>query len=315
MTTTQLQIRRDSATNLASTTPVVGEIGYDTTNKNLLAGDGARAGGIPHVSYKHDQTQRFHYATAVGGTADAITITLAEPLDAYVAGVAIEFKATASNTGAATINVSSLGVKTLKKMSSGSLADLAAGDISSGGIYRLVYDGTYFQIITLSFDASSIPTSYITAGTAQATTSGNSYEFTSLPSGIKRLTLIMENTDFSSSGGNLLIQIGDSGGYENTGYTGAFFATGISPAAPSSRWEITRPSGTTIKNNIILTLFNISGNKWVAQLCGSCDPSSGTDVSYSGAGTKELSGTLDRIKVESASGNFTGGSINIMYEL
>jgi hypothetical protein len=125
----------------------------------------------------------------------------------------------------------------------------------------------------------------------------------------------MENTDFSSSGGNLLIQIGDSGGYENTGYTGAFFATGISPAAPSSRWEITRPSGTTIKNNIILTLFNISGNKWVAQLCGSCDPSSGTDVSYSGAGTKELSGTLDRIKVESASGNFTGGSINIMYEL
>jgi hypothetical protein len=142
---TQVQIRRDTATNLGSVTPVVGEAGYDTTNKNLLVGDGSRVGGIPHVSYAHDQTQRFRYGT-VGGTANAITLALNEDLDAYVEGVAVEFKASADNTGSVTIDVSGLGTKTIRKMSGGTLQNLSAGDIVNGSVYRLVYDGTYFQI-------------------------------------------------------------------------------------------------------------------------------------------------------------------------
>jgi hypothetical protein len=141
----QVQIRRDTATNLASTTPVIGEAGYDTTNKNLLVGDGTRTGGIPHLSYKHDQTQRFRYATTTG-TANAILLDLIEPLDAYAEGVAVEFKASASNTTTTTVNVNSLGVKTIKKISPSGLVDLGANDILNGGIYRIVYNGTYFVI-------------------------------------------------------------------------------------------------------------------------------------------------------------------------
>jgi hypothetical protein len=54
------------------------------------------------------------------------------------------FKAASDNTGAATINVNSLGAKTMKK--NGGADDLDAGDLVSGGIYKGVYDGTNVQI-------------------------------------------------------------------------------------------------------------------------------------------------------------------------
>lgn len=53
---------------------------------------------------------------------------------------------TNANTGTATLNINSLGSVTIKKMVNGSLTDLAAGDIASGEVKTLVYNGTYFQI-------------------------------------------------------------------------------------------------------------------------------------------------------------------------
>lgn len=45
MTTTQLQLRRDIAANIAAITPAQGEPIYDVTNATLRVGDGASAGG------------------------------------------------------------------------------------------------------------------------------------------------------------------------------------------------------------------------------------------------------------------------------
>lgn len=42
----QVQHRRDSNTNIEGVTPAVGELGYDTTKKEALMGDGATAGGV-----------------------------------------------------------------------------------------------------------------------------------------------------------------------------------------------------------------------------------------------------------------------------
>lgn len=74
----------------------------------------------------------------VGGTADAITLTSAMP--ALATGNIINFFAGADNTGAATINVNGLGAKAIRKISSGSDVDVAAGDILNAGFYQLVYD-------------------------------------------------------------------------------------------------------------------------------------------------------------------------------
>lgn len=84
------------------------------------------------------------YASTVGGTVDAITLTPSPAITTYSAGQEVLFIASGANTGATTVNVSGLGVKSITK--NGATA-LSAGDIASGAMVRIVYDGTRFQKI------------------------------------------------------------------------------------------------------------------------------------------------------------------------
>lgn len=95
-----------------------------------------------------------------GGSADAQTLTPATAIASYVAGQYFRFIAGYTNTGAATLNVSGLGVKTIRKDN----AALSAGDITAGRTYMVVYDGTYFQLLGSGGGASSLALSALTAG-------------------------------------------------------------------------------------------------------------------------------------------------------
>lgn len=48
-TAVQIQLRRDTATNIAAATGAAGEPWFDTTNNRLVTNDGATAGGYPHA--------------------------------------------------------------------------------------------------------------------------------------------------------------------------------------------------------------------------------------------------------------------------
>lgn len=85
------------------------------------------------------------YAGTSAGT-DTITATLSPAPSAYATGMRVFLKAGGTNTGAATLNLNSLGAKDIKKGAAGSTA-LGAGDITSGGIYEFVYDGTNMQLV------------------------------------------------------------------------------------------------------------------------------------------------------------------------
>jgi hypothetical protein len=87
-------------------------------------------------------------------------------MTAYAAGQTFQFIASASNTGATTININSIGLKSITR--DGTTA-LVAGDIVSGGAYQLIYDGTQFQL-TNSSNASVQVTSF-SAGTTGLTPS------------------------------------------------------------------------------------------------------------------------------------------------
>lgn len=84
---------------------------------------------------------RGSFFATYGGTANALTLALAQPLKAYVTGLQLRFRATAANTGAATVNVDSLGAKTLKTVTG---AALPAGYIRTGVDTVITYDGTGF---------------------------------------------------------------------------------------------------------------------------------------------------------------------------
>ena len=77
------------------------------------------------------------------GTANAHIATPGIPVTAYNAGLRIRLKAANANTGAATVNVSGLGVKNILR-SDGTA--LQSGDIKANQILDLTYDGTNFQL-------------------------------------------------------------------------------------------------------------------------------------------------------------------------
>lgn len=92
------------------------------------------------------QDGTYHYVITSGS---ANAYVAANPaLGSYTAGNLIAMKANFTNTGAATINLNSLGAKSIKK--NDGVTALAANDIISGQIVILRYDGTNFQMLSPS---------------------------------------------------------------------------------------------------------------------------------------------------------------------
>lgn len=86
-------------------------------------------------------------SVTTGGSSNAYTLTPNGTYSAYAAGDTFTFEANHTNTASATLNVSSLGAKTVK-LTGG--ATLLAGMLVAGGIYRVAYDGTSFLLLNPS---------------------------------------------------------------------------------------------------------------------------------------------------------------------
>jgi hypothetical protein len=80
----------------------------------------------------------------VTGT-DTLTGSLTPSLVAYVTGAVYYFVAPATNTGAVTLNIDTLGAKNVTRDGT---TVLVSGDIVSGEMVAVVYDGTRFQLIS-----------------------------------------------------------------------------------------------------------------------------------------------------------------------
>lgn len=79
-----------------------------------------------------------------GGSANAYTLTPVTPLAGYVTRTLYIFSPNANNTGASTLNVSALGVRSIKSVSG---AALVADDLVSGNVYVGVDDGTNINLV------------------------------------------------------------------------------------------------------------------------------------------------------------------------
>ncbi len=112
----------------------------------LAAHEGADNAHPQYVRYDVFPAAQINlWAKTITGTADALVIGLQDGVhvDAYTAGLVIRFKATAQNTGAATVNIDGKGVANIRKSGTD---PLAPSDIRVGGVYELVYDGANFQL-------------------------------------------------------------------------------------------------------------------------------------------------------------------------
>ena len=73
------------------------------------------------------------------GSANAYAATLSPTPSTYADGMGVVVKIANANTGASTINVNSLGAKTIKNPDG---TDLTSGDLAAGGIYSFKYNAT-----------------------------------------------------------------------------------------------------------------------------------------------------------------------------
>ena len=155
----------------------------------------------------------------------------------------------------------------------------------------------------------------IKSGTA-VSVSGASIDFTSLPSWIKRITVIFSSV--TTSGTSLpLIQLGTSAGVITSGYSSASTnlqnASTVSTSSSGSGFQIFKNVGA---QTIIgaFRISNIDGNAWVCD--GSWCSTSNAVVLGTTNGNISLAGALTSVRITTTNGTdtFSAGTINILQE-
>ncbi len=312
---------------------------------------GAATARTDYARASQVQDSTLIYVGTIAGT-NTVTGALTPAITAYAAGQFYTFIPANTNTGATTININSVGAKNIFWNG----AACVGGELRQNIPAALFYDGTQFNIVGNGFPAPfsdayavvegsadatkkirfevdglttattrviTVPdrdlTLGLTLGTEQATTSGTSIDFTGIPSGTRRITLSLVGVSISGTSA-LLVQLGDSGGVETTGYLGAVsqlaaatMETANINASAGFQLMTSIAATSVLHGTVVLTLEDSSDNTWV---CTAMVGRSDTTVLNLVSGSKATSAVLDRIRITTAGGTdtFDAGVMSILYE-
>ena len=127
-------ITKDGQNSATGNLPMNGnihtDVGNATARNNYLAMGQFQDGSAVYV--------------ATTGSANTYVANLSPSVTAYVAGQKFLLNINATNTGASTINFNAVGAKSIVK--NGATA-LQGGELVSGRLYTIIYDGTNFQVV------------------------------------------------------------------------------------------------------------------------------------------------------------------------
>jgi hypothetical protein len=190
--------------------------------------------------------------------------------------------------------------------------------LQSGGTDIATVDSSGITMASGKSVADSTGTIYpLTSGTAvTATGSETSFDFTGIPSWVKKITVSFFNIN-TSTANDLIVQLGTSGGFVTSGYLGGIMSVTTGDAV--SRNVAT--SGMMLSNTATSgnyrgasTLTLLDSGIWTYQT-GSHKTSNSTIDS--GGGGVDISGTLTQLRFTTDNGTYTfnsGAKINILYE-
>jgi len=197
---------------------------------------------------------------------------------------------------------------------------MTAGTLpAAAGGTGLTAPGTSGNVLTSNGTAwtSTAPVSTgITSGTAVASTSGTSIDFTGLPSTVKQITVMFNGVSTNGSS-QVQVQIG-SGSVSTSGYNCAVgYGTSAGAFGSATTGFILEGTGSAQAvalryGSLIISV--LGSNTWVGQLC-IYNTAATTSLNGSGS-TPTLGGALDRIRITTVGGTdtFDAGSINILYQ-
>ena len=168
--------------------------------------------------------------------------------------------------------------------------------------------------IVNSGTATGFGSSGFTQGSATATTSGTTHDYTSIPAGTDMIVINL--FEVSNSGNtSLKIQLGDSGGIETSGYINrAYQKYDDHEESNTDGFELEQQDASSeFSGHCILTLVDSSTNTWA--FSGALAVTSATNNNTTSMGVKALSAELDRIRLLNDGGTaFDNGKFNIMYQ-
>lgn len=317
----QLQLRGGSTAQHASFTGALREVTVDTDKKTVVVHDGTTVGGNPLLRQDLSNLPAgtidnadINASAAIaltklgtGALPTTVTVASANLVDGTIVNTDINASAAIVDTKLATISTAgkvsnSATTATSANTTSAIVARDGSGNFTAG-------------TITADLTGTASGNARLVRTTSVNSTSGTFIDFTGIPSWAKKITVIFYGVSTNGTTG-VQIQLGDSGGIETTGYLGSGTAiSGINTCGIA-----TYTSGFVMLGSLagatrsgLLTIANITSNIWVAS--GTFDEASAAQAGYT-QGFKELSTTLDRVRITTVSGSetFDNGVINIIYE-
>jgi hypothetical protein len=162
-------------------------------------------------------------------------------------------------------------------------------------------------------------TQKIVRGTAVASTSGTSIDFTSIPSWVKRITVMLNGVSTNGTS-PIQIQLGTSGGFVTSGYSsqaGFIQSTGTASgmSAFTTGLYVMTFSAATDTVSSVFNIDNITGNVWT--YFGNGNRTGAFPLAFFvGSAPQSLSGALTQVRLTTVNGTdtFDAGSVNILYE-
>ena len=178
---------------------------------------------------------------------------------------------------------------------------------------NLEYNGQFFGTDS---SAARAQMQRITLGTAVASTSGTSIDFTSIPSWVKKITVMFSGVSTNGTSG-ILVRLGTSGGIVSTGY----ISTSVTVDSSGNSAGQTGTAGFNYYNDnagyahygsMALSLEDSTNNIWVSNHVGRLS----TTNLLSGGGGLTLASVLTQVRITTINGTdtFDAGSVNILYE-
>jgi hypothetical protein len=198
-------------------------------------------------------------------------------------------------------------------------ASTLTGGATIGGVAAVaVAPGAVGNVIFTTDGSTWSSTQKITQGTSVTVTTNTSVDFTSIPSWVKRISMMFYTVSINGTS-RPTVRLGTSGGIVSTGYSGSQYGvagTGGAFTNLSSGFDLIDSGSAVSGCNFcgILTIDKLgTGNDWVANWFGGLV---NAPVMQSMGGAVSISGALTTVRLTTQGGTvqFTGGTVNILYE-